>query len=415
MKTNIVQEIAEELEAEIRTPKAKPNGVERIELELNRRRNFQFNEVTGRLEVKRPDQKIYHPMTDYTLNSIVRELNKVGINSGPTVLRNLLTSDFTPVYHPFKSYFNGLAPYDGVTDFIGLLADTVSTTNDPFWRYCLRKWIVAMVGCLLDNKVVNHTVIIFSGGQGLGKTTWMLNLIPPELRDYCFSGTINPSNKDTLVHLSECMLINMDELENLNRTELSALKEIITKSTIRVRRPYGYSAETMPRRSSFAGSVNNTDFLSDTTGNRRFLCFEVKKIEYLNNLPLDRIYAQALHLFNSGFQYWFDPSEIESINKNNEQFRVMTIEEELLLAHFEPCDTAEGEWYLSTTQIINWFTKNVKMNLNDNSIRKLGQALHAHKFKRIKRNHRFVWALKLKDQEMESYLQRFNAQSEVFE
>lgn len=55
-----------------------------------------------------------------------------------------------------------------------------------------------------------------------------------------------PGNKDTLIHLVECMLINLDELENLNRTEIGSLKELITKNQIRIRRPYGHNNETYP-------------------------------------------------------------------------------------------------------------------------------------------------------------------------
>jgi predicted P-loop ATPase len=44
--------------------------------------------------------------------------------------------------------------------------------------------------------------------------------MPKQLKEYIFSGTINPNNKDTLIHLAECMLINLDELENLNKTEM---------------------------------------------------------------------------------------------------------------------------------------------------------------------------------------------------
>jgi predicted P-loop ATPase len=408
MENNTDITITEEQVSKIEAQELKPVGLEKIERFLNSSFNFIFNEVTGRIEGKSHDQTVYQPITDYLLNSLTREMSKKGISCGPTLLRNLLMSNFTPVFNPFKNYFGGLSAWDGKTDHIGLLAGSVSTTNDPFWQYCFRKWLVAMVGCVLDNHVVNHTVIVLSGGQGVGKTTWILNLIPPQLRDYSYSGTINLNNKDTLVHLSECMLINMDELENLNRSELGVMKEIITKSNIRIRRPYGYSAESMPRRASFAGSVNSKEFLSDTTGNRRFLCFEVKKIEYLKCVPLDQIYAQALHLYQSGFQYWFDPTEIESINKNNEQFRSMSVEEELLLAYFEPCDIANGDWFLSTTDILNWFCNNAKINLSDASKIKLGKALRAQKFLRIKRKDRFVYALKLKDKEMEGYLERFS-------
>lgn len=170
------------------------------------------------------------------------------------------------------------------------------TTKQELWRTCFKKWFVAMVACVLDEKQVNQTVIVFSGKQGLGKTTWIEKLMPNPLKEYIFSGTINPSNKDTLIHLAECMLINLDELENLNKTEIGTLKEIITKTHIRMRKAYGHNNENMPRRASFAGSVNTAQFLNDTTGSRRFLCFEVEHIEYTHEIDINKVFSQALKL-----------------------------------------------------------------------------------------------------------------------
>ena len=208
-----------------------------------------------------------------------------------------------------------------------------------------------MVACVLDEKQVNQTVIVFSGKQGLGKTTWMEKLMPKQLKEYIFSGTINPNNKDTLIHLAECMLINLDELENLNRSEIGSLKEIITKTHIRMRKAYGHNNENLPRRASFAGSVNTAQFLNDTTGSRRFLCFEVEHIEYTHDIDINKVYAQALQLKEDGFRHWFNQEEIKEINANNEQYQIMSPEEELLLTWFEPAEKDKAQYFFNTTQI----------------------------------------------------------------
>lgn len=369
--------------------------IQKVENYLSKHYQFRYNEVTGKVEWKPLNSTTaYVPISDFQINSLARKLIKADIACSGNLIRNILLSDYTPVYNPFKQYLSGIPVWDGQTDYIQQLAATVSTTNDPLWQMCFRKWLVAMVGSLLQDDVVNHTVIVFSGKQGIGKTTWILNLVPPQLKEYCFSGTINPGNKDTLIQLSECMLINMDELENLNRNELGTMKEIITKASIRLRRPYGYSTESMPRRASFAGSVNGKEFLSDTTGSRRFLCFEAMAINYHHAVPLDGVFAQAMHLFQNGFQFWFSPADIEAINKNNEQYRCMAVEEELLLAYFEPCEVSEASYFFSTTELVNWFSQTVKMNVTDTAKQKMGKALRAHKFQRIKKKDRYVYALK---------------------
>ena len=385
--------------------------IQRIETFLSKLYDFRYNEVSGKIEGKSKVQADYLPVSDYKINSLARQMMKADIPCSANGLRNILLSDYVPVYNPFKKYFNDLPAWDGA-DYIKQLAETVQTTDDPLWQICFRKWIVALAAGLLIDKVVNHTVIVFSGQQGVGKTTWILNLVPSQLLEYSFSGTINPGNKDTLIQLSECMLINLDELESLNRSELGAMKEIITKASIRIRRPYGHSTETLPRRATFAGSVNNKEFLNDTTGSRRFLCFEVTGIDYQHSIPLEGVYAQAKHLLHNGFKYWFDKAEIEAINQNNEQYRSMSVEEELLLTWFEPCNIDNADLYLTTTELAAWFNVKVKINVTDAAKQKLGKALRAHKFHRIKRQDRYVYALKEKTPELAEFPTKFKIRTD---
>ena len=307
--------------------KPKPTQIDRLELFLSTRYVFRHNIVSGKLEFQYFGKKKWNVMNDFIENSMLRECLKGRIKTNLSSLRNLLYSDFCELFNPFEDYFFNLPTYDEKTDYITELANTITTTKQDLWQQCFKKWLVAMVGCVLDDKVINHTVIVFSGKQGLGKTTWVEKLVPKQLKEYLFSGTINPNNKDTLVQLAECMLINLDELENLNRSEIGSLKEIITKTQIRMRKAYGHNNETMPRRASFAGSVNTAQFLNDSTGSRRFLCFELEGIKYQHDVDINMAFSQALFLFKSGFRFWFDQEEIKNITANNEQYQLHIPEE----------------------------------------------------------------------------------------
>ncbi len=375
-------------------PKKRIPAIDRVENFLLSKYRFRNNTITGRLEYRFLTKKVWHQMNDYIENSMLRELlkNKVRTNMGG--LRNLLYSDFCELYNPFSTYFESLPAWDEQTDYIAQLADTITTTHQDLWHTCFKKWLVAMVGCVLDEKIINQTVIVFSGKQGIGKTTWMENLVPKELKQYLFSGTINPNNKDTLIHLSECMLINLDELENLNRTEIGSLKELITKTHIRIRRAYGHTNETLPRIASFAGSVNTVQFLNDTTGSRRFLSFEVTDIKYDHKVALNDVYSQALHLFQSGFRFWFNRDEITDINKNNEQYQLRSPEEELLLTWFEACSRDNANAFLTASQILAKLADKAKINVSDSSVNKLGKALIKNNYLRFKSNGQLLYALR---------------------
>ena len=395
--------------------KPKPTQIDRLELFLSNKYVFRHNIVSGKLEFldlqgsrlantsKNNKQggeqfqyfgkKKWNVMNDFIENSMLRECLKGRIKTNLSSLRNLLYSDFCVLFNPFEDYFFNLPSYDEKTDYITELANTITTTKQDLWQQCFKKWLVAMVGCVLDDKVINHTVIVFSGKQGLGKTTWVEKLVPKPLKEYLFSGTINPNNKDTLVQLSECMLINLDELENLNRSEIGSLKEIITKTQIRMRKAYGHNNETMPRRASFAGSVNTAQFLNDSTGSRRFLCFELEGIKYQHNVDINMAFSQALFLFKSGFRFWFDQEEIKSITENNEQYQLHSPEEELLLTWFEPCEREKANVFLNASQIAAKLAEKAKINITDGTINKLGKALKKHNFIRLKKNGIAVYAL----------------------
>ncbi|MFA6358433.1 MAG: VapE domain-containing protein [Candidatus Omnitrophota bacterium] len=403
--------------------KKRKNLVDTIEAYLSNNYQFRYNIVTSKLEIRKlnnPIQDTGQPvdvahqvadhssfviyqssfvaLTDYQENSILREILKNNIKCSAALLRGILYSDFSNFYDPFHDYFLHLPLWDGHTDYIQQLAETVNTTSPYLWGQCLKKWLVASVAAVLDNKTVNHTVIILSGGQGIGKTTWLLNLCPPELNDYIFSGTINPNNKDTLIHLSECMFINMDELENMNRTEIGAFKEIITKSAIRMRRAYGHHIEAFTRRASFMGSVNSSQFLTDSTGSRRFLCFEILSINYQHSIDLQMVYAQAYDLFQQGFKFYFDKDEINAISESNEQFQVNTVEEELLLTYFQKVQLSEAATFLSAAQILNRITERTHVNIvtSPGAVIRLGKALKKFGFEKRKSDGLYLWAIREK-------------------
>jgi|JI7StandDraft_1071085.scaffolds.fasta_scaffold35405_2 hypothetical protein len=366
-----------------------------VEQYLNQHYDLRINIVLNKVEGKKKASSTFGILTEYGFNSILRELLLNGIPANSAMLRALLNSNFCISYNPIKEHFESLPKWDLEHDYIDELAESVITSDQEYWKKSFKKWLVALVGCSIEEKVTNHAVIVFAGKQGIGKTTWLQNLLPEPLYNYYYSGVISPANKDTLIHLSECLLINLDELESLNKSELGDLKAFITKESIRVRRPYEKDSENCIRRASFVGSVNKSEFLHDMTGNRRFLCFEVESIDFLKKFDLEKVYSQAYQLFKSGFKYWFSTEDVEQINTKNEQFRSLSLEEEWLLKNYEPCELGEEHETRSTMDLIKLMIDDgIKVPNPNASAKKLGSALSLHKFKSVKRSQRKVYLLR---------------------
>jgi|SRR5579863_2319884 len=371
-----------------------------VESYLLKKYRFKYNNVANRVEFrkKKPKTASKEILIDYNANSMRRELRYAGLSIGKSDFHSLLNSDFIPTHNPFETYFYNLPQWNyGDTDYITEMALKVKTTNDELWERCFRKWIIGVVACALEDKVINQTAIVFTGRQGIGKTTFLKGLVPDLLKDYYYEGTINPNNKDSLTNLAECFLINLDELENLSKHSAGGLKEIITKTSVRMRRPYGTIQENFPRRASFCGSVNHKEFLRDTTGNRRFLCFEALSFDNAKPVDLGGVYSQALFLWREGFPFWFDSNEIAEINEHDRQYQLISAEEDALLEYYEPGkDDDKRTQRLTTTEVHRFIELFCKLPPTDASISQLGKALHAHNFERMKSGGRQLWLVRPK-------------------
>ena len=260
-----------------------------------------------------------------------------------------------------------------------------NATQD-LWRLCFKKWFVAMVASWLYDDVVNHQVLVLIGRQGIFKTTWLENLIPPHLRQYCCKlANSTQFSKDDRLRIAEFAMINMDELDAMTPRELNAMKSIITASDVNERAAYGYTKERRVRLASFCASSNKHEFLTDLTGNRRWLPFEVESIQnpFCTILPYKMLYAQARYLIEHDFNYWFELDEIATLEEHNDTFRAQDSEEQLLPILFDIPAEGRGE-FMTTAQISERLVSygNIKKPM---SMSQLGMLLGRQGYKSVTR------------------------------
>lgn len=371
-----------DLQNDIETEAAQQKKTSSLQLAedfLKAKYDFRFNILTCNTEFKTKKQKEYNDLDRYFFNSILREMKLGGYAIKKEELEMLLSSDFIKRADPIKEYIHTLPEWDGI-NYIGALCDTVNVYNSEHWQNFFTKWIVAVFANALDDQnCANHCCLVLTGGQGAYKTTWLNNLCSNGLRKYIFTGRLDldVKNKDTMSIMAEHLFVNIDDqLWNLHfhKQREDDLKNLITLQTVKYRRPYDRSVKEYPHLSSFMGSVNRREFLTDSTGSRRFLSFEVMSIEIdrAKRIDMDKVYSQALHLLRSGFQYWFAAEEVKTIEQNNSIFKANTIEEELILRHYTK---PEHEWentYLTATDIKSHLEEISRQKI---SLHKLGEAL----------------------------------------
>ena len=363
----------------------KPAEVEAIEAFLFSQAEFRHNVITHHCEIRWTEEAGFLPLTDRDVNTLWGRMNKTVGRVYLTDIYNVIHSEFVPLFNPFQSYFDHLPSWDGVSDPIGDLADTVHVKSDQAeFRDYFRKWFVGILPALLDDTVVNHEILVLIGEQGLYKTTWFNFLLPPELRCYFYTKTNSDRlNKDDLFSLTEFALICFEELDGMRPAELNQLKAMVTMPYVNERAAYGRNKERHPHIASFCGTGNNVQFLTDPTGNRRWLPFEVSQIRdpHLHAIPYELVYSQAYALWKSGFCHWFSQEEIRVLNTHNSRFEVPNLEEDLIRTHFRKPFEGEAGIFVTAADILEQISSCLRYPLSPN---KIGRIMAGLEFESIR-------------------------------
>lgn len=352
--------------------------------------DFRWNEITRMTEIRWKDREDgFRPLTDRDEGTLWSRINKQQKPMRFSDLRLVLGSEYVPVFHPFKAYFYGLPKWqEGDTDYIGLLADTVHLADESpeaahTFRRCLRKWLVAMVAGFLSDRV-NHEILVLIGKQGIFKTTWFHFLLPPELRNYYVAkNNSRRMSKDDRLLMAEAGLICLEEIVTMTDEEVDQIKAAVSLPQVVERAAYARNKEVRPHLASFCGTGNHLNFLTDITGNRRWLPFEVENILSPYDHPLDYtgLYSQVMHLWQSGFPYWFDQAEIRSLSAHVSRFEAPNLEEEQILKHFRRPLPGEPFEVYSIADVLGVINLELKVPL---SAIKVGMLMNKLGFEKIR-------------------------------
>lgn len=359
---------------------------------LSNNYEFRFNVVTNLYEYRKLKKgKVvkgneWKDFEDRNRNDILLEIFNDDLDLPDNKLNAYIESKYnSPDYDPFEEYFDELEEWEsGQKDYIKELAKTIKTKNSEHLEDTLKKFLVATISCLLEPDEVNDVCLVFqSSAQGVGKSRWMRKLLPEKFRSkYLYEGAIDTKNKDHTIYLSQYWFMHLDELETLKGNNIGAIKSYITRQRISERKAYGRYKTSFLRRASFLGSVNEDKFLTDITGNRRWLVFQVTEIDYEHMVDIEGVWAQAYYYYKKGFKYWFDNEEIKKINNINEEFREMSFEEEILLKYFgfpKEVDESNGDYgYFSTTEALMKVQSLNSALLNKMNSSKMGKSLSRH-------------------------------------
>ncbi len=216
-------------------------------------------------------------------------------------------------FHPVRDYLNG-CEWDGVPRVDTLLIDYLGADDNAYTRAVTRKTLVAAVARIFKPGCKFDYMLTLRGRQGLGKSALIAKLGGP-----WFSDTFTTmQGKDAYEQVQGVWIMEVGELAGMRKAEAETIKLYISKQVDRFRPAYGRRLQEFPRQCVFIGTTNETQFLRDTTGNRRFWVVDTPNApthdmwDELTEETIKQIWAEAVEFYNAGEKLYL-PKNLEKI------------------------------------------------------------------------------------------------------
>jgi len=326
-----------------------------------------FLGITIEYNVIKKDVSIHIPNTTWLIDTeknnkltwLTGQANKYGLPSHQVpeyVALTAMNNTVNPVARWIES-----KPWDGVSRLAQFYGTVVGADdNDPvargFKETLMRKWLISAVAAAYEpNGVSAHGVLVFSGAQNMGKTHWFKRLVPSHLKLSKDGLMLDPKDKDLVYQAVTNWMVELGEIDaTFRKADIAQLKAFITKDTDLIRLPYHREASEFARRTVFFASVNESSYLSDHTGNRRFWTIETVAINANHGLDMQQVWAEVLDLYKKGTSWYLTKEEVERLSSHNEKYEAEDPYESKVACFFSaPVGENDGSEVYTCTEILD--------------------------------------------------------------
>ena len=220
-------------------------------------------------------------------------------------------------YHPIRQYLNSLK-WDQVGRLDDWLTLYLGVNPSPLARAFGAKWMISAVARILEPGCKADHCLIVEGPQGARKSTAFRILGEPWFTD----DIADLGSKDAAMATVGAWIVELSELEAMSRAEFSRIKAFMSRAKDRFRPPYGRRLIESPRQCVFVGTVNDSEYLRDETGGRRFWPVECGRID-VESLRRDRdqLWAEAVARYRKGEHWWLESDELNEAAKDEQDAR----------------------------------------------------------------------------------------------
>ncbi len=297
-------------------------------------------------------------------------------------------------YNPIRQYLEyAHHKYKNSTQQSSELGKLLKTIT--YAKHCTKKdiafneamilmWLLSGAKMGVNNGDFNSEfALVLKGPQGLGKTRWVRSLMPKKYLTTFFKDGVqlDLSKKDDIIQSTSYWLCELGELGGtMKKSDRDALKAWLTSTHDEFRTPYSRKAEKYPRRTFFACTVNDDQFLRDDTGSRRFVVLEVEKLDHNHTIDIDLMWGEIMELLQHKARTYMSSEEIKFNNMRNKTYMVKS-DEQLLIEEYLPINQPEDQWgYITSTAICDYIFEVHQKSIKPRAV---GRALTALGYEQV--------------------------------
>jgi len=346
-----------------------------------------FDEMRKRLKVEFPDRSFgIENADDVALAEIISRALLNGLQAGPIPAYVAALADRNRVCPP-KDWIS-CKPWDGTIRLKDLLATIVVAADYPqqLRDILVTRWLLSAVAAVMyPGEFKARGVLTFQGAQGIGKTSWFMQLIPESLRASFLKVDhhLDATNKDSILGAIGHWIVEIGELDSTFKRDVARLKGFLTSTHDKVRRPYARGDSEYPRRTVFCATVNDSNFLVDMTGNSRWWTVEVDSLNYRHEIDMQQVFAELHQRLQEGAIWWLTPEEEKLLDEQNNSYLAGSAIRDRLIKHIEQVSIQKQESsevvsvrFLNTTEVL----QNIGIAEPSNAqVRECGQILRQMK------------------------------------
>jgi hypothetical protein len=295
-----------------------------------------YNAISKKLDIKIPG----HVGSPDNLDNIayaqifsLAALNGMSTTSIPSALEAIGDRN---QFNPVAAWFNSKT-WDGTDRLEEFYATLIQREDYPIAlkKILMRRWLIgAVAAVLMPNGFKARGVLTLQGPQSIGKTSWISELVSnPILRDSVvkLDHHLDAGNKDSLITAITHWIVEIGELDSSFKKDIARLKGFLTAGSDKLRRPYGRTNSEYQRRTVFCATVNDENFLVDSTGNTRWWTIPVTSINFNHGIDMQQVFAQVATLFTAGEAWWLTKEEEALLESQNANHRTISSIHERIL------------------------------------------------------------------------------------